>query len=366
MAKKKTSPKKTSSKKKSSKRKLSRRGILIVCVLALVLCVIGGAFFWKQYQYRFSTGIVKKGVVQIPSGTSFEAMSLMLVDSGYVANAQKWASFARSHGVDSVRGGNYALSPGMSYRTALTTFFYGRQTPVRLTFNNIRTMDRLAGTVSRYIEPDSLQMIRVLNDPATAQEYGFTKATFPALFIPNTYEVYWTLTPEGFVERMHKEYERFWNEDRKVRAEKLGYTPDQISTIASIVIEETKFQGEMTDVAGVYLNRLKVGMPLQADPTAKFAAGDFSIRRVLDYHKTIDSPYNTYKYAGLPPGPICVPPINAIDAVLAYADADKKHGYYYFCAKADFSGKHAFAKTLSEHNRNAAAYHAELNRRGIR
>lgn len=360
---------KTSRRKKTAKgkhRKLSARGIAMIAALALILVVIAGAIGWKQYDYRFGTAIVRSGTVQVSTGTTFDELSRMLADSGYVKNIHKWESYARSNDMDSVRAGNYALKNGTSYRTALADFRYGRQTPVRMTFNNIRTMDRLAGVVSKYIEADSLTILKTLRDTNIIRKTGLTKATFPSLFIPNTYEVYWTMTPEEFVARMKKEHDRFWNDERRAQAQKLGYTPEQISTIASIVIEETKFKGEMTQVAGVYANRLRAGMPLQADPTVKFALGDPSIRRVLNKHLQYDSPYNTYKYAGLPPGPICVPPIAALDATLAYADEGQKHNYYYFCAKADFSGRHAFARTLPEHNRNAAAYAAELNRRGIR
>lgn len=364
MAKTKTSRRKSPAKGKH--RKLSARGIAVIAALAVILLVIAGAIGWKQYNYRFGTAIVRSGTVQVHTGTSFAEISRMLADSGYVRDLRKWESYARSNGMDSVRAGNYALKSGTSYRTALTDFRYGRQTPVRLTFNNIRTMDRLAGVVSKYIEADSLTILKTLRDTDIIRETGLTKATFPSLFIPNTYEVYWTMTPEEFVTRMKKEHDKFWNDERRAQAKKLGYTPEQISTIASIVIEETKFKGEMTQVAGVYVNRLRAGMPLQADPTVKFALGDPAIRRVLNKHLQYDSPYNTYKYAGLPPGPICVPSITALDATLAYAEPDKKHDYYYFCAKADFSGKHAFARTLPEHSRNAAAYAAELNRRGIR
>lgn len=365
MAKKQPSRRKSSTRNKKH-RKLSARGIVIICALALILVVIGGALGWKQYNYRFGSPIVRSGTIQIPTGTTFSQLSQMLADSGYVRDLRKWESYAHANDMDSVRAGNYALKSGTTYRNALATFFLGRQTPVRLTFNNIRTLDRLAGVVSKYIEVDSLTLLKTLRNPTLIRENGLTQATFPSLFIPNTYEVYWTITPEEFVAKMKKEHDKFWNDQRLAQAKQLGYTPEQIATIASIVIEETKFQGEMTEVAGVYVNRLRVGMPLQADPTVKFALGDPSIRRVLHKHLEYDSPYNTYRYAGLPPGPICVPPINALDATLAYANTDKKHEYYYFCAKADFSGRHAFARTLPEHSRNAAAYAAELNRRGIR
>lgn len=343
-----------------------RRSLAIAAALVLILLAIAGIFGWKQYDYRFGTAIVRSGTVDVPAGTTFGSLSRILADSGYVKDLRKWHSYARSFGRDSVRAGHYALQKGSTYRTALSAFYFGRQTPVRLTFNNIRTMDRLAGVVAKYIEADSATILQTLTDPAVIAETGLTRATFPSLFIPNTYEVYWTMTPREFVKRMRKERERFWNDDRLARAAQLGYTPEQIATIASIVAEETNFKGEMTTVAGVYINRLRAGMPLQADPTVKFAVGDPSIRRVLHKHLAYDSPYNTYKYNGLPPGPICVPSIAALDATLAYADAENRHSYYYFCAKSDFSGRHAFARTLPEHNRNASAYAAELNRRGIR
>ena len=346
--------------------KLTKRGIAILASLGLIVVVIGGAILWKQYDYRFGSAILRDGTIQVHTGTTFDELSQMLIDSGYLKNLRAWNSYARAHEMDSVQAGNYTLRAGSSYRTAQAKFYYGRQTPVRLTFNNIRSMERLAEVVSKYIEADSDEVLRVLTDDEVIRSTGLTKATFPSLFIPNTYEVYWTMTPKEFVERMKKEHDRFWDGDRLDQAEELGFTPEEISTIASIVIEETKFKGEMTQVAGVYINRLRAGIPLQADPTVKFAMGNTSLRRILKRHLAYDSPYNTYKYAGLPPGPICIPPISALDATLAYADEDNKHDYFYFCAKADFSGQHAFARTLSEHNRNARAYTRELNRRGIR
>ena len=352
--------------KKAKSRRPSHRGRTIVLALVSILAVVVGAFGWKLYDYRFGAAVVRSGTVQVPTGTTFGELERMLADSGYLRNPQRWVSHARSNGMQGVQPGNYTLRKGMPYRTALSMFHFGRQTPVRLTFNNIRTLERLAGVVSKYIEADSAAILRTLNDPAVAAEAGLTRATFPSLFIPNTYEVYWTMTPKEFVARMQKEHDRFWNDDRREKARRLGYTPEQIATIASIVIEETKFKGEMTQVAGVYINRLRAGMPLQADPTVKFAVGDPTIRRVLHKHLACESPYNTYKHNGLPPGPICVPPIAAIEATLDYADPEKRHDYLYFCARSDFSGRHAFARTLAEHNRHAAAYAAELNRRGIR
>lgn len=351
-------------KKTNNRRKLSRIGIVVISALSAILLSIAVIVGWGQWNYRFGSAIAREGVVYITHDMDFAQTAQILADSGYLTNPSRWSSMAQSHGMDSVQMGRYSLESGESYRTALSKMRYGRETPVRLTFNNIRNMERLAGVVSRYLAADSVAMLCTLRDGQLIDQMGFSWATLPAMFIPNTYELYWSCTPEEFMRRMKREYDKFWNADRLAKAEKLGYTPQQIATIASIVIEETKFRGEMSDVAGVYLNRLRVGMPLQADPTLKFAVGDFTLRRVLNIHKKADSPYNTYKYSGLPPGPICIAPIDAIDSVLAYSD--KKHDYYYFCAKPDFSGQHAFARSLPEHNRNAAAYYSALNKRGIR
>jgi len=181
------------------------------------------------------------------------------------------------------------------------------------------------------------------------------------LFVPNTYQIFWNIEPEKFIARMKKEYDAFWSGKRSEQAAAMGMTADEIVTLASIVQEETNKNDEKPRVAGVYVNRLKSNWLLQADPTLKFALGDFTIRRVLDTHKEIDSPYNTYKYTGLPPGPICMPDVSSIDAVLNY----EQHNYYYFCAKDDMSGYHVFENTLSKHNLNARKYHNALNRARI-
>ncbi|NJM16447.1 MAG: endolytic transglycosylase MltG [Bacteroidales bacterium] len=198
-------------------------------------------------------------------------------------------------------------------------------------------------------------------DTALVDSLGFNAQTFPAMFIPNTYELYWTVTAKGFIVRMHKEYQQFWDRNRTEKLQRSGLSQLEVSALAAIVDEETRFNSEKPRVAGVYVNRLKKGMKLQADPTVKFAVGNFNIKRVLHAHLAVASPYNTYKNYGLPPGPIRIPSIAGIDAVLNY----EKHEYIYFCANADFSGKHAFAKTLAQHNANAAKYRRALNRNKI-
>lgn len=237
----------------------------------------------------------------------------------------------------------------------------GNQTAVHLTFNNINTMKDLANRLSDQLEFSSDSFYVLIMDSALIRSYGFNKYTIPAMFIPNTYEVYWDISPEDFLDRMKTEYDRFWNKSRMAKAKKIDMSPAEVTTLASIVNKEVRFDDEKPRVAGLYMNRIDKGIRLQADPTLIFAHNDYTIRRVLKKHMQLDSPYNTYKNAGLPPGPICIPDISSIDAVLNY----EKHKYIYMCAKPDFSGYHNFARTLQEHNRNAEAYRRELNKRRI-
>ena len=246
----------------------------------------------------------------------------------------------------------YILTDGMTNQKLINMLRMGYQTPVKVVFNNIRTVEQLAGRISEQIEADSLAIITAINDNPDVDA---------TTFIPNTYEFYWNVDAVDFVEKMVTEHKRFWNETRLKKANALKLTPHQVSVLASIIDKETTKTSEMPRIAGVYLNRLRQHWPLQADPTLVFALGDYNIRRVLDVHKNIDSPYNTYKYAGLPPGPICIPSIAAIDAVLNA----EKHKYFYFCAKDDLSGYHVFAKTITEHNKNAEKYRRALNKNKI-
>ncbi len=261
-----------------------------------------------------------------------------------------------------VKPGNYAIRPGDSMRDICLRLLSGNQTPVRLVVPSVRTLDRLAGAVGKQLMTDSAAIVTILTDQHLIDSLGYTAESFPTLFLPNTYEVYWTMSPEQFIARMKKEHDTFWNTERKKKAQAQGLTPIEVSTLASIVDEETNKNDEKPLVAGLYLNRLKRGMLLQADPTVKFAHGKFDLRRILLAHLTIDSPYNTYKYAGLPPGPIRIPSIAAIESVLNPA----KHSYIYMCAKEDFSGYHNFASTLGQHNANARRYQQALNQKGIK
>jgi len=235
------------------------------------------------------------------------------------------------------------------------------QVPVKVTFNNVRTPEQLAGKISHQIEADSLSILGYFMNPETPAKYGFKKETLISMFLPNTYEFYWNTNAEGFFDKMKKFHDQFWTEERKSKANVINLTPEEVSTLASIIDEETIKKDERPRIAGVYINRLKKHMPLQADPTIKFALGDFTIRRLWTKHLEVKSPYNTYKNLGLPPGPINCSSISSIDAVLNF----ENHQYLYFCAKDDFSGYHVFAKTLMEHNRNASAYQMALNKEKI-
>ncbi len=338
---------------------MKRRGIRYGIAVVLAAVVAGGYFAFRYYR---STAVMRDGVVLIPTSSDFGQLCDSLSASGLLRNEKKFERLARMRKLDrAVRPGRYALEAGTTYAELIDRLRAGLQSPVRVTFNTVRTLDRLAGSVSRRIELDSASLAETLTDPATAERYGYTPQTFMAMFVPDTYEMYWNCSAGDFLDRMKRESDRFWKE-REAKLARSGLSREEAVTLASVVYEETKRKEEMPRVAGVYVNRLRRGMPLQADPTVKFALGDFSIRRVLFAHLEVDSPYNTYKHAGLPPGPICMPSIAAIDAVLDF----EAHDYLYFCAKDDLSGAHVFARTLPEHNRNAQAYARALNRRGIR
>ncbi len=261
-----------------------------------------------------------------------------------------------------IKPGRYKIAAGTNVIRIVRMLKLGEQEAVNVTFNNVRTLPELAGRVSSQLDVDSLALLNYLLCDEVEERYGFNSSTLISMFIPNTYQFYWNTTPEKFVSRMHSEYNKFWSESRDAKAQKLKLTRVEVMTLASIIYEETKQTSEMARVAGVYTNRLRIGMPLQADPTVKFAIGDFTIKRVLHKHLEFDSPYNTYKYRGLPPSPIAMPSIAAIDAALS----PEKHSYLYFCARPTFDGFHNFAKTLSEHNANAREYINELNRLKIK
>ena len=260
-----------------------------------------------------------------------------------------------------IRTGRYAIEPSDGAITVFRRLKSGRQTSMSIVVPEVRTMDRLAGVLSHKLMLDSATIAEALTSEETCKHMGYDTCTIAAMFVPNTYDVYWNMSIEDLLERMKKEHDRFWKGDREAKAAKMQLTPVEVATIASIIDEETSNNAEKPMIAGMYLNRLKAGMPLQADPTIKFALKQFELKRIYNKLLTTDSPYNTYQHQGLPPGPIKIASIKGIDAVLNYVD----HNYLYMCAKEDFSGTHNFAHTYQEHLKNAAKYTKALNARGI-
>lgn len=345
-------------KKKSKKSRSLMLTALVICMAGLLICL--------NYYGTFMYGNVvsnppDKGVVKIYRSFSYDDVIKAMTESGVLSNNRTFLRAAKFMKLDeNFKPGRYEFRKGMGNKQIVRTITHCWQKPINVSFNGyIRSMDRFAAILSDKLEADSLQFLQILTDKDVMKKYGFNEQTFPAMFIPNTYQVYWTVTPEDFVDRMYNEYEAFWKGDRNAKAEAMGLTRNEVSTLASIVIEETKHEPEMPRIAGVYINRLKKGMLLQADPTVKFALDTVGIKRILNKHFGVDSPYNTYKYKGLPPGPITIPPVCAIDAVLNY----EHHNYLYFCANSNFDGTHSFSTSLAGHLRNAGQYHQALNSR---
>ncbi len=344
--------------------KKSHRIALIA--LAALLIVLSGAAF-RLYRQVFGPAVrlydSQTTFLYIPTGSSYEDVAAIVREMGIIARYSVFTKIATYKGYDkAVKAGRYKLTEGMSINSLVNLLRSGRQTPVDVVFNNVRTAAQLAGRIARQIEADSASLYHLLTDSVYLSALNVQPHEIANLFIPNTYELYWNTDADKFIRRMQREAEKFWNEQRMNALSKIELTRKQAVTLASIVEMETQQNSEKPRMAGVYLNRLHRGMLLQADPTLVFASGDFTLRRVLNKHKIIDSPYNTYRYAGLPPGPICIPSVASIDAVLN-AEA---HDYLYFCAKEDFSGYHSFAHTYAEHLSNARRYQMALNKLKIR
>ena len=260
-----------------------------------------------------------------------------------------------------IHTGRYPIRPGDNAYHVYSRLSRGYQEPINLTIGSVRTLDRLARSVARQLMIDSAEIAAPLFDPAFQQQLGYKPETMPCLFIPETYQVYWDMSANDFFERMQKEHRKFWNAERLAKAQAIGMSPEEVCTLASIVEEETNNNAEKPTVAGLYINRLHTGMPLQADPTIKFALQDFGLRRISNENLRVESPYNTYTNTGLPPGPIRIPSAKGIDSVLNYT----RHNYLYMCAKEDFSGTHNFASNYTDHMANARKYWKALNERKI-
>ena len=340
-------------------KKKSRVILLSLILLAAVGVLAALNFYGTFYHDNVRAGDTPK---EVRIYRSYDAAQMLeaVLGCGAVDNEKTFRRAARFMKLEEhFRPGLYRFKKGMGNKAIVRMLQKGWQQPVRLVIPGYyRNLDRFADFLGEQLEAGRDAFLAKLADPETAAAYGFTPETIIGMFIPNTYEVWWTVTPDEFVERMHGEYGKFWSGSRDEKALSIGLSRQEVSTLASIVIEETKYEPEMPRVAGVYMNRLQKDMPLQADPTVLFALGDPSVKRVLNRHLEIDSPYNTYKYAGLPPGPITMPPVSALDAVLNY----ERHDYLYFCARDNFDGTHVFSKTLSGHNENARRYQQALSR----
>lgn len=340
-----------------------------VIVATLLVGLVGmGIFAYYVYSNIFVPNTAfnnEEAHLYVGSEASFQEV----VDdmAPLLKNTNSFIAVARRKGYDvNVKPGHYIIKKGMNNNEIINTI-RSRNIPVNIKFNNQERLENLAAQIAFQIEPDSLELLSVFKDSAFLKQAGFTKNNALGMYIPNTYEVYWNTSAENFRDKMLKEYNRFWNESRNSKAENIGLSRDQVISLAAIVQKETAKVEERPRVAGVYLNRIKAGMPLQADPTViyakKLTEGNFEqvIKRVLYRDLELDSPYNTYKYAGVPPGPITMPDISSIDAVLNAED----HGYYYFVANVNKFGYHKFAKTLAQHNVNKAEYVRWINQQGV-
>jgi UPF0755 protein len=344
---------------KSSKGKIF--GLFLVAALAL------GLFFgWQPLKAIYFSGVpaqLANQYVCIPTGSSFDEVVGILKKGGFIKNEAdfRWLAGQMNYKKDKMRAGRFEIQPGWTNRQLIQHLRTGEQAPVKVVLNNERLPEEVAGQVARFIETDSATLCAAFRDRSLLNEIGYTEETLLTAFIPNTYEMYWNTDAASFVKRLLKEHDAFWSKnERRNKAKALGLTEKQVYILASIVERETNYNPEKPTIAGVYLNRLKIDMKLQADPTSVFATRDFTTRRVTEYHTTFDSPYNTYVYKGLPPGPISMASIPSIDAVLNH----EKHNYLYFCAKPDDSGSHAFAESFAAHKVNADRFQAWVKTRG--
>ena len=330
-------------------------GLLIVCLIMAVII----------YRLLFGISIYpddKGSTLFIPSESTYNQLIDTVKANLKLEKPELFDWFAQKKNLPvSIKPGKYVIKESLSINKLINILRSGRKTPTRITFNNIRTLNQIAGKFGKQIEADSIHILNFFADESNYSADGFTRETIISIFIPDTYEFYWDTDAKELYQRMLREYKLFWNEDRLRKADEKGLSPVEVAILASIIDDEVAKKDEKPRIAGVYLNRLKRGIPLQACPTIKFALNDFTITRVLKVHLETESPYNTYKHNGFPPGPIGCPSIEGLDAVLNA----EKHDYIFFAAKADFSGFHNFSRTLSEHNRYAAQYQRELNRRKI-
>ena len=347
----------------TKKSKLYFKSKVFIALTAFLIIILAGTAFNYYIKYFGPNVTGNQEYLYVHTGSNFGDVYITIKNEEMVKDTLSFFNAANNMDYpENVKAGKYRLSKGMSNRAFINMLKAGNQEPVKISFQNVRHKQTLAGMVSKKIESDSASIGRLLDSASFVDKYGFTTENVYTMFIPDSYELYWNTSAEKFFIRMHDEYQKFWTAKRKAKAEQIDLNPVEVSILASIVDGEALNDKEMPVIAGLYMNRLHKGMRLEADPTVIFANNDFTIRRVLNKHLRKNSPYNTYMNTGLPPGPISMPSINAIDAVLNFSE----HNYIYMCAKEDFSGYHNFASTLSEHLINARKFQQALNERNIK
>lgn len=331
-------------------------------IFFLLFSVLLISFGYYAYQIVYTPNVLvgkQPRQLVIPRGANFKDVQDILHRGDYTQDLISFSFLSKLMDYDEqVKPGRFVLHPDLSNIEAIRLLRAGIQEPVKVTFNNVRLISDLSEKITRNLNMKAAEFEAALIKFAMNNSDGFNKDNVLTMFIPNTYEVYFNVSPDELIGRMHQEFEKFWNEERRGKAEALGLTPIEVSILASIVQAESVKQDEAPVIAGLYINRLKKDIPLQADPTLVFAVGDFTLKRVLNEHKEIDSPYNTYRNRGLPPGPVNMPEIFALDAVLNYS----KSNFLYMCAKEDFSGRHNFTHSYSQHLNNAQKYQRALTR----
>ncbi len=348
-------------KKKASSGGTFRKFIVAIVIILIIALGFTGLNYYLKYFGPNVTG--NREYLYIRTGATFNDVFDTIKKDGMVKDSTTFYWSAKNMNyIDRVKPGRYHLHEGMSNRKLINMLASGTQEPVTVSFHDLRLKEQFAGFISKKIEPDSVAILRLLDSASFVQQYGFTTENVYTMFLPNSYQMYWNTSPEKFFKRMYANYEKFWTPERKQKAAEINLDTIQVSILASIVDAEALHDEEMPTIAGLYINRLKKGMKLESDPTVIFAENDFTIHRVLLRYLSINSPYNTYLHTGLPPGPIMMPSVNAINAVLYY----QRNNYLYMCAKADFSGDHAFATNVADHLINAHKFQQALNERNIK
>ncbi|MCQ2075580.1 MAG: endolytic transglycosylase MltG [Bacteroidaceae bacterium] len=338
-----------------------KRQIILIILLILAILLVFCMIFAKKSRNTVDVGAstclfidndddidsVRSKLITMDCGVNIAFFDLLAKITNYKSN---------------IHTGRYIIPSNFTTINLLIKLRGHRVDPLMLVIPSVRTIPELAGRISNQIMVDSVTLVRVFSDDSLLESLGYDKHTFVAFFIPNSYEVYWDISVEKLIDKLKNGNESFWTQSRLSKARELGMSTIEVATLASIIDSETSVDDEKPSIAGLYINRLNKGMKLQSDPTVIYALGDFSIKRVYDNQLKFDSPYNTYKYKGLPPGPIRIPSIAGIDAVLNY----ERNDYLFMCAKEDLSGTHNFASTGTEHAINARKYQQALNNKGIR